>query len=190
MLLKERLNTSMKIIKTNLNDAYIIEPDVYGDTRGWFMETYTKNKLKEITNVEFIQDNQSYSDKKGILRGLHFQINPHSQTKLIRCTRGKIFDVIVDLRKDSLTYLKWIKIELSEENKKQLFIPKGFAHGFITLTDNVEVQYKVDDYFYKEYDRSIKYNDPLFEIDWGIEDPQLSEKDREAPLYKDSDVNF
>ena len=180
----------MNIINTDFNDAYLIEPDVFGDARGWFMETYTKKKIEEATKVEFIQDNQSYSAKKGVIRGLHFQNNPMAQTKLIRCTRGRIYDVIVDLRKSSSTYLKWIKVELSEENKRQLLIPKGFAHGFVTLTDDVEVQYKVDEYYSKECDRSIRWNDPLFGINWEIENPQLSEKDQKAPLYKDSDVSF
>lgn len=180
----------MKITNTIFEDAFIIEPTVFGDHRGWFMETYSMKKIEEATKTEFIQDNHSYSAKKGVIRGLHFQNNPMAQTKLIRCTRGKIYDVIVDLRRESKTYLKWIKVELSEENKKQLLIPKGFAHGFVTLTDDVEVQYKVDNYYSKECDRSVRWNDPLFGIDWGIEDPQLSDKDLNAPFYKDSDVNF
>ena len=180
----------MKIQETELKDAFIIEPDVFGDSRGWFMETYSKIKLKDTTEVEFVQDNQSYSSQKGILRGLHCQTNPHCQTKLIRCTRGEIYDVIVDIRKGSPTYKKWIKVLLTAENKKQLYIPKGFLHGFITLTDDVEVQYKVDDYYSKECDRSVKFNDPEFAVDWGIEDPILSDKDKNAPLYSDSDCIF
>ena len=180
----------MQIEKTELKDAYIITPDCFGDSRGWFMETYSKEKLKEITNIEFVQDNQSYSSQKGILRGLHCQTNPHCQTKLIRCTRGEILDVIVDIRKGSPTYKKWIKVVLTAENKKQLYIPKGFLHGFVTLTDDVEVQYKVDDYYSKECDRSVKFNDPEFAVEWGIEDPILSDKDKNAPLYSDSDCDF
>lgn len=180
----------MKIIKTELQDAYIIEPDYYGDSRGWFMESYTKNKLTEITNTEFVQDNQSYSSQKGIIRGLHCQIPPNAQTKLIRCTRGEIYDVIVDIRKGSPTYKKWIKVLLTEENKKQLFIPKGFLHGFETLTDNVEVQYKVDAYYSKDCDRSVKFNDKEFCIQWDFDNPILSNKDETAPLFKDSDCLF
>ncbi len=180
----------MKIEKTELQDALIIEPDVFGDARGWFMETYSKTKLSEVLNMEFVQDNQSYSSQKGILRGLHCQTNPHCQSKLIRCTRGEIIDVIVDIRKGSPTYKKWIKVSLSADNKKQLFIPKGFLHGFVTVTDDVEVQYKVDDYYSKECDRSVKFNDPEFAVEWGIEDPILSDKDKNAPLYRDSDCIF
>jgi dTDP-4-dehydrorhamnose reductase/dTDP-4-dehydrorhamnose 3,5-epimerase len=130
------------------------------------------------------------SAKKGTLRGLHFQINSKSQAKLIRCTKGEILDVAVDLRKGSSTYKRWVAVELSESNKKQLIVPKGFAHGFLTLTDNAEVQYKVDEYYAPECDRSIRFDDPEIGVDWGIEDPILSEKDLKAPLLKDSDVDF
>ena len=178
------------MLQTELEGAYILEPDVHGDSRGWFMETYTKNKMGDLESIEFVQDNQSYSSQKGILRGLHCQTNPHCQTKLIRCTKGEIWDVIVDIRKGSPTYKKWIKVLLTAENKKQLFIPKGFLHGFVTITDEVEVQYKVDDYYNKECDRSVKFNDPEFGVEWGIENPIMSEKDKNAPLYKDSDCIF
>lgn len=181
----------MKVVKTDINDLVIIEPQCFGDHRGWFMETYSYVKLKEQgIDVNFVQDNQSFSAQKGTLRGLHFQTNPKAQTKLIRCTRGAIIDTVVDLRKDSPTYKKSFSIELSAENKKQLFIPKGFAHGFLTLTDDVEVQYKVDEFYSQENDRSVRYNDPEFNIDWGIENPILSQKDLDAPLLKDSDANF
>lgn len=180
----------MVIQKTELEDAYIIIPDVFGDSRGWFTETYTKNKLSSITDAEFVQDNQSYSSSKGIIRGLHCQTNPHCQTKLIRCTKGEIYDVIVDIRKGSPTYKKWIKVLLSAENKKQLFIPKGFLHGFETLTDEVEVCYKVDDYYFKECDRSVQFNDPELGVAWDFENPILSEKDRLAPSFADSDCDF
>lgn len=180
----------MKIEKTELQGAYIIEPDVFGDSRGWFMETYSRVKVKDAIDVEFVQDNQSYSSQKGIIRGLHCQINPHCQTKLIRCTRGEINDVIVDIRKGSPTYKKWIKVKLSAENKKQLLIPKGFLHGFETLTDEVEVQYKVDDYYSKECDRSVNFSDPEFAVDWETKNPILSDKDKNAPLYHDSDCVF
>lgn len=180
----------MKITATDLVGAFVIEPDVHGDARGWFMETYTQNKMGDLAQINFVQDNQSYSAQKGILRGLHCQTNPHCQTKLIRCTRGEIADVIVDIRRGSPTYKKWIKVILSADNKKQLFIPKGFLHGFITLTDDVEVQYKVDDYYNKACDRSVKFNDPAFGVSWGIENPILSDKDKNAPSFEDSDCIF
>ncbi len=179
----------MKIIKTELKDAYIIEPQVFGDDRGWFMETYSKIKLPEI-DVEFIQDNHSYSATKGVLRGLHCQLEPYAQSKLVRCTKGEIYDVIVDMREDSPTFKQYIKVLLTAENKKQLFVPRGFLHGFVTITDDVEVQYKVDSYYNKDCDRSVRYNDPEFSIDWGIENPTLSQKDLSAPYLKDSDVKF
>lgn len=181
----------MKLIKTEIKEVNIIEIDVFGDHRGWFTETYSKEKFKDIgINNDFIQDNQSFSAEKGTLRGLHFQLNPKAQTKLVRCTKGSILDVAVDIRKGSPTYKKWVAIELTAENKKQLLIPKGFAHGFLTLTDDVEVQYKVDEYYSPECDRSIKFDDPEICIDWGIEDPIISEKDKKAPLLKDSDTDF
>ncbi|CEO88413.1 dTDP-4-dehydrorhamnose 3,5-epimerase [Syntrophaceticus schinkii] len=181
----------MKIIKTDIDGVYILEPKVFGDHRGWFTETYSKRKFKELgIDIEFIQDNHSFSAEKGTLRGLHFQINPKAQTKLVRCTKGKILDVAVDIRKGSPTYKNWVAVELTEENKKQLLIPKGFAHGFLSLTDNVEVQYKVDDYYAPDCDRSIRFNDPEIGVDWGIRNPILSEKDVKAPLLKDSDSNF
>ena len=180
----------MKIEKTELVDAVIITPDVFGDSRGWFMETYSKNSLKGVLDMEFVQDNQSYSAQKGIIRGLHCQLNPHCQSKLIRCTKGAIYDVIVDIRKGSPTYKKWIRVLLSEENKKQLFVPKGFLHCFETITENVEVQYKVDEYYNKETDRSVRFNDPEFGVIWETENPILSDKDKNAPLFKDSDCLF
>ena len=181
----------MNLKETKLEGVYIIEPKVFGDNRGWFMETYSKDKFKELgINVDFIQDNHSFSSEKGILRGLHFQVNPKAQSKLLRCTRGTILDVAVDLRKGSATYKKWIAVELSETNKKQLFVPKGFAHGFLALTDDVDVQYKVDEYYNQKCDRSIRFDDTDIGVEWGIERPILSEKDINAPLLKDSDVNF
>jgi dTDP-4-dehydrorhamnose reductase/dTDP-4-dehydrorhamnose 3,5-epimerase len=181
----------MQVVRTDIEGVYIIEPKVFGDHRGWFMETYSKLKLvQQGIGVDFIQDNHSMSTKKGTLRGLHFQINPKAQTKFVRCIKGAILDVAVDIRKGSPTYKKWIAVELSAENKKQLFIPKGFAHGFLTLVDDVEVQYKVDEYYTPECDRSIRFDDPEIGINWGISNPILSEKDLKAPLLKDSDHNF
>jgi dTDP-4-dehydrorhamnose 3,5-epimerase len=181
----------MNIIKTHIDGLVVIEPKVFGDNRGWFMETYSGAKLEENgIDIKFVQDNQSYSAHKNTLRGLHFQLAPKSQTKLVRCTRGKIIDVAVDLRKDSPTYKKWFSIELTDENKKQLFIPKGFAHGFLTLTDDVEIQYKCDEYYSPEHDRSIRFDDAEIGVQWGTTDPILSQKDIDAPELKNSDANF
>lgn len=181
----------MNIVKTDIEDVIIIEPRVFGDHRGWFTEAYSKEKFIELgIDIDFIQDNHSFSAQNGTLRGLHFQLNPKAQTKLVRCTKGKILDVAVDIREGSPTYKKWVAVELTEENKKQLLIPKGFAHGFLTLTDDVEVQYKVDEYYSPENDRSIRFDDSEIGVDWGIENPILSDKDLNAPLLKDSDANF
>jgi dTDP-4-dehydrorhamnose 3,5-epimerase len=179
----------MKLIKTKLDGVYIVEPKIFGDQRGWFMETYSKIKTPEI-NCDFVQDNHSYSKEKGVLRGIHFQNGDHAQAKLVRCVRGAVLDVAVDLRKNSRTYKKWVAVEISAENKKQLFIPKGFGHGFLTLTDDVEFVYKADNYYNPESDRSILWCDSDINIQWNIEKPILSEKDSNAPLLKDSDCNF
>jgi len=181
----------MKIIETDLLDVYIIEPQVYGDSRGWFMETWSQKKLDEAgLHFRFVQDNQSYSASKGTLRGLHFQKGDAAQAKLVRCLRGAVLDVAVDLRKGSPTYKKWVAVELSEENKRQLLIPRGFAHGFLTLTDDVEFAYKVDNFYAPEAEGSIIWNDPEIGIQWGIEDPILSEKDKKAPRLCECDVDF
>lgn len=181
----------MEIIKTAIEEVKIVKPDVFGDNRGWFYESYSYEKLKNLgIDTAFVQDNRSYSQKKGTLRGIHFQKSPMAQTKLISCTRGKILDVAVDLRKGSPTYLKWVSVELSEENKLMLYIPKGFGHGFVTLTEDVEVLYKVDEYYSKENDRSIKFDDSEICVDWGISEPILSQKDLSAPQLCDSDVDF
>ena len=181
----------MKVTTTEIDGLLIIEPQVFGDNRGWFMETWEKSKFAEAgINFDFVQDNQSFSAQKGTLRGLHFQNSPKAQTKLLRCTRGEILDVAVDLRKNSQTYKKWVSINLSAENKKQFLMPKGIAHGFVTLTDDVEVQYKVDEYYSPEFDRSVRFDDPEIGVDWSVSNPILSKKDLNAPLLKDSDVNF
>ncbi|TDX43661.1 dTDP-4-dehydrorhamnose 3,5-epimerase [Halanaerobium congolense] len=181
----------MKVIKTEIEDLYIIETKIYEDNRGWFTESYSAIKFKNNgLEIEFIQDNHSLSKEKGVLRGLHFQLSPRAQTKLVRCTRGSIYDVAVDLREGSPTYKKWFGVELSAENKKQFLIPKGFAHGFLTLSDNSEVQYKVDESYAPEYDRSIRFDDPEINVGWGIDNPILSEKDKNAPLLVNSDCNF
>ncbi|HBW13305.1 MAG TPA: dTDP-4-dehydrorhamnose 3,5-epimerase [Proteiniclasticum sp.] len=181
----------MKLTKTTIDGVIIIEPEVHGDHRGWFTETYSeKEYIKNGLNMNFVQDNHSMSAKKGTLRGLHYQEKPKAQTKLVRCTKGRIFDVAVDLRASSVTYGKWVGVELSSENKKQLLIPKGFAHGFVTLCENVEVQYKVDEYYAPEYDKTIRFDDPDISVNWGVETPILSEKDKNAPYLKDIKPSF
>jgi dTDP-4-dehydrorhamnose 3,5-epimerase len=182
----------MRFIETKFKEVYILEPTVYGDNRGWFMETYSDTKLKESgINIKFVQDNHSFSAERGTLRGLHYQLNPKAQTKLVRCTRGSIFDVAVDIRKGSPTFGEWVGFELTSKNKKQLLIPKGFAHGFITLTNDAEVQYKVDEFYTPECDRGIIWNDPEIGIEWPIDlTPILSEKDEKAPFLKEAENNF
>jgi len=181
----------MKVERTKIKEVLIIEPDIFEDARGWFTESYNKEKLKKLgIDIDFVQDNHSFSKTKGTLRGLHFQNNPHPQAKLTTCTRGAVLDVAVDLRKNSPTYKKWIAVELTEKNKKQLLVPQGFAHGFITLVDNTEFQYKLDNHYNKESDRSIRFNDPEIGVNWENENPVLSEKDKNAPFLKDSDANF
>jgi dTDP-4-dehydrorhamnose 3,5-epimerase len=181
----------MKIVATAIPGLMIIEPQVFEDHRGWFMETYSRVKMAELgLDREFVQDNQSLSIPKGTLRGLHFQNQPKAQTKLVRCTRGTILDVAVDIRRGSPNFGKWVAVELSAYNKKQLLIPKGFAHGFVTLVDNSEVQYKVDEYYAPQFDRGIRFDDPEIGVDWGVKEPVLAEKDARAPLLKDCDYNF
>lgn len=176
---------------TPIAGLIVVHPDCFGDERGWFMETYSRPKYEKLgICVEFVQDNASFSKAKGTLRGLHFQNAPMAQSKLVRCTRGAVFDVAVDLRTGSATYGQWFGIELSEENKTQFFIPKGFAHGFVTRTNDVEFVYKVDCIYSKEHDRSIRFDDPAIGVDWGERNPILSAKDLQAPLLADSDVNF
>lgn len=173
-------------------DIKIIEPKVFGDNRGWFFESYNKEKMAALgLGMEFIQDNHSLSIPKYTIRGIHFQNNPYAQSKLVRCTRGRIMDYAIDLRKGSETYLKWMAVELSAENKRQLFIPKGFGHVFITLVENCEVQYKVDNIYSKVHERSIRYDDPAIGIQWpdGMQ-PVLSEKDAKAPFVAECDCNF
>ena len=179
----------MNVIETGLQGCLIIEPQIFGDHRGWFYESYSKRKLPQL-DVEFVQDNHSYTAQKGTIRGVHFQNNPAAQGKLVRCVRGVVQDVAVDLRPASPTYKKWIMVELSADNHKMLFLPRGFGHGFLSLTDDVEFLYKADAYYAPEYDRSIRWNDPELGIDWGTDFPILSEKDAKAPFLKDSDINF
>ncbi|MCL2221740.1 MAG: dTDP-4-dehydrorhamnose 3,5-epimerase [Oscillospiraceae bacterium] len=174
----------MTVTETKLSGVYIVEPRVFGDSRGWFMETYSKIKAPEI-ECNFVQDNHSFSANKNTLRGIHFQKAPMEQAKLVRCSRGAILDVAVDLRPDSNTFGHYFSIELSADNKKQLFIPHGFGHGFITLTDDVEIIYKADNYYSPEHETGILWSDPDVGIDWGCGEPVLSDKDKVLPLLKE-----
>lgn len=176
----------MKITKTKLDGVVIIEPDVFGDNRGFFMESWNKKKLEEAgLFYDFVQDNHSKSTVKGTLRGIHFQKGDKAQAKLVRCVKGAVLDVAVDLRKNSSTFKQWVSVELSAENKKQLLIPRGFGHGFVTLTDDVEFLYKADNFYAPEADAGIRWNDPDIGVEWGIENPILSEKDKKNPFLKD-----
>jgi dTDP-4-dehydrorhamnose 3,5-epimerase len=181
----------MNVVETELKGVCILEPRVYEDKRGWFMESWSKRTMEKAgLFYDFVQDNQSFSAQKGTLRGLHFQIGAYSQSKLVRCNRGAVIDYAVDLRAGSPTYLRWVAVELSEENKRQLLIPRGFGHAFLTMTDNVEIIYKTDNYYAPEADRSIRWNDPSIGIRWAAAEPILSDKDKNAPLLCDSDVDF
>ena len=182
----------MKKIATKLEGVYIIEPKVLGDRRGYFMETWSTRNFEELgLHYNFVQDNQSYSAQKGVLRGIHFQKNPSSQAKLVRVNRGAVMDVAVDLRKGSPTYCQWVAVELSGENKRMLMIPRGFGHGFKTLTEDVEFIYKVDQLYDPDCDRGIRFDDPAIGVDWGeVREELLSPKDQRSPLLADSDCNF
>ena len=176
----------MKISKTKLEGVVIIEPDVFGDNRGFFMESWNKKKMAEAgLDYDFVQDNHSKSTVKGTLRGIHFQKGDKAQAKLVRCVKGAVLDVAVDLRRNSSTFKQWVGVELSEENKKQLLIPRGFGHGFVTLTDDVEFLYKADNYYAPEADAGIRWNDPDIGVEWGVENLILSEKDKKNPFLKD-----
>ena len=176
---------------TQIADVKILKPRVFADDRGYFYETLSVGKL-EAAGISFVpmQENCAFSLKKGTIRGLHFQNNPAAQAKIVRCTMGRVMDYAVDLRKDSPTYLKHVAVELSAENKCQLYIPRGFAHGVISLEDNTTIEYFADNLYSPEHDRSIRYDDPSIGIDWGLDTLVLSEKDKNARLLKDIDCNF
>lgn len=175
----------MNIKETKFQGVYILEPKVFNDKRGYFLESYNKRLLERLgIKIDFIQDNHSFSKNAGVLRGLHYQLEPKAQTKLIRVCTGAIFDVIVDIRKNSETFGSWISVLLTEENRRQVLIPKGFAHGFCTLVPNTNVIYKVDEYYNSNFDRGVLWNDPNIGIDWPVSMPTLSEKDRALPLLK------
>lgn len=182
----------MRINKTNIDGLVVIEPNVFKDERGYFYESYNASRFQEngFDNV-FIQDNESKSSK-GTIRGLHYQLEPHAQTKLVRVIEGIVYDVAVDLRKGSSTFGQWHGEILTADNKKQFYIPKGFAHGFSVLSETAIFAYKCDNFYSKELERGIRFNDPTLAIDWKIAEDQLvvSEKDLQQPLFKDSDHNF
>ncbi len=178
----------MNIKKTPLKDCFILKPAVFGDGRGYFFESFNKKKFKKLTglNIDFVQDNESFSNR-GVIRGLHFQTGEWAQAKLVRVIRGKVLDVAVDIRKNSPTYGKHFSIELSGENKLQLFIPRGFAHGFSVLKENTIVSYKCDNYYNKESESGIFPFDSDLDINWGLLEHEavLSKKDKLLPSFKD-----
>lgn len=183
----------MNVLETTLQDVKIIEMPVFGDHRGFFTESYTKEKfLENGIDIDFIQDNHSLSVEPGVLRGMHFQTPEKAQTKLVRATTGVIYDVIVDMRVGSPTYSQWEGFILSEFNHRQLLVPKGFAHGFVTLTPNCNVQYKVDEYYSKEHDGGIAFDDPALNIQWPMQIDKLvlSEKDTQHPTLAEFDNPF
>ena len=181
----------MKFTEAHIKGVWIIEPERHGDARGWFMETFRLNDFRHATGLselEFVQDNESMS-RRGVLRGLHFQRGAHSQAKLVRVSLGRVLDVAVDLRPKSPTYGAHVAVELSDANGRQLFIPRGFAHGFLVLSEEARFEYKVDNYYAPGDEGSVRWDDPDLAIDWPPEgmEPQLSEKDKTAPLLKQLD---
>ena len=182
----------MNIIKTEIPDLVVIEPRVFGDHRGYFFESFSERDFNEnVREVKFVQDNESKSCY-GVLRGLHFQKAPHAQSKLVRVVKGRVLDVAVDVRRGSPTFGKHVSVELSEENHRQFFIPRGFAHGFVVLSEEVVFQYKCDNFYAPQSEGAIAWDDPDLGIDWGIpaEDVILSEKDRNHPRLKDAEELF
>ncbi|MCT4557735.1 MAG: dTDP-4-dehydrorhamnose 3,5-epimerase [Pelagimonas sp.] len=182
----------MLVEETALPDVKILTPARFGDTRGFFSESWNKARMSDAgLAYDFVQDNHSLSSKVGTVRGLHMQTPPHAQAKLVRCGRGRLLDVAVDIRRGSPTYGKWIAVELSFENGRQLLIPEGFLHGFVTREPDTEIIYKCSDYYAPECDHAVRFDDPAIGIDWGLtQDPSLSAKDAEAPLLADLDNPF
>ena len=177
----------MNVTETKLKGCFVIEPSVYEDSRGYFFESFNQEKFNELINcnINFVQDNESFSSK-GVLRGLHYQTGKYSQSKLVRVVKGHVLDVVVDIRKDSQTFGEHVSIELSEENKKQFFIPKGFAHGFVVLSDTAIFAYKCDNYYNKDAEAGIIYNDSILQIDWKLHEQKIivSDKDLILPNFK------
>lgn len=182
----------MPFLKTDISDLLIFEPVVYKDNRGYFFESYNeKTWVKEGLGYRFVQDNQSFSTY-GVIRGLHYQLDPHPQTKLVRVLQGNILDIAVDLRKSSKTFGQWMGVELSAENRRQLLLPRGFAHGFSVLSETAEVSYKCDGFYHKESEGGIRFDDPQLNIDWQVPAKKaiVSLKDLELPLFTDCRNNF
>jgi len=181
----------MKFIRTEIPEVVIVEPEVHGDERGYFVETFRQDRLEEFLGhrVDFCQDNESKSGR-GVLRGLHYQLGEASQSKLVRVITGRVLDIAVDIRKGSPTFGQHVSLELNAEDKKQLFVPRGFAHGFLVLEDDTIFAYKVDNYYSPENDRGIAFNDPSLHIDWKMESGELSlsAKDGKQPLLKDAEL--
>ena len=172
----------MIFTETKLKGSYIIEPDRLEDERGFFARTFCQEEFKAHgLNLQFVQCNISFNKRKGTLRGMHYQITPHEEEKLVRCTMGAVYDVIIDLRPDSPTFTQWVAIELTAENRKILFIPKGIAHGFQTLVDNTEIFYQMSEFYHPESARGVRWNDPLFGIEWPEPPTIISNKDSEYP---------
>lgn len=181
----------MKLIPTKLSGVVIVEPVVHGDHRGFFMESYARGKLAALgLTYDFVQDNQSLSVQAGVLRGLHYQLSAKAQTKLVRVLTGAAYDVVVDIRRGSPTFGQWVGVLLGEDNKRQIVVPKGFAHGICTLVPNTQLLYKVDEYYSPAHDRGILWNDPALGIEWPVSAPILSDKDAGQPLLKDADIDF
>jgi dTDP-4-dehydrorhamnose 3,5-epimerase len=180
----------MNFIRTDIADVIIIEPVVHGDERGYFIETFRQDKLEEFLGfkVNFCQDNESKSSR-GVLRGLHYQLAPSAQSKLVRVIQGSVLDVAVDIRKGSPTFGQHVSVELSSENKRQMFVPRGFAHGFVVLEDNTTLAYKVDNYYSLENDRGMAFDDASLGIDWGMElsELKLSDKDTKQPSFQEAE---
>ena len=180
----------MRFIPTKIPEVVIIEPKVFGDERGYFMETFREDLFKKhVRDVKFVQDNESKS-KRGVLRGLHYQLPPYAQSKLVRVVQGSVIDVAVDIRKGSPTFGQYVAVELSSQNKRQLFVPRGFAHAFVVTSDEAVFLYKVDNYYSPECDRAIRFDDPEIGIEWPLPPSEIlvSDKDRSAPFLKDAEV--
>ncbi len=183
----------MEVIRTEIPEVLVLQPARHGDHRGFFSETYNRQLFREHgIDCEFVQDNHSHSGKVGVVRALHFQIPPRAQDKLVRCVRGTILDVAVDIRHGSPTFGRWVAAELSATNWRQMLVPKGFAHGFVTLEPDSEVCYKVSDYYSPEHERGLRFDDPGLTIDWriGPAEATLAERDRRHPTLADSPVYF
>ncbi len=180
----------MKVIPTAILDLFVLEPKVFGDKRGFFFESFNASVFSEVTGLDvvFVQDNHSKS-VKNVLRGLHYQLEPRAQGKLVRVVQGEVFDVAVDIRRGSKTFGQWVGANLSAENKKQIWIPPGFAHGFLTLSETAEFLYKTTDYYSPEHERCIRWDDPKIAIDWRLNcAPQVSPKDMQGELFEDSEL--